>query len=549
MGSLLLRTHARWACWIGAQPATRVIWALACLFSCWVLLDIYRLQVSGGIAQSAYDAMVRARVLVAAPDPRIVVLDIDEPSLKKMSAEFGRWPWPRDTLASVLDYVEKQEPAAIVWDILFADVDRLSPGGDAAFDAAARRSRHSHFPVARLHDSSDDQSQISRAVLPTLWVPGSLVAAPATALSTVALIPPALPAVASAPLGYNNGYVDSDGVLRRYRSFETLRDGSAIQSIAMSVLSALDPPGYAAEVAALDRSGHSNQLIAWRRSPRAYPHYSIADVFEAADSGKAVPGLPSLQGKIVLIGSTAASLHDIHPTPLAADQPGVDSLATAIDNAVNHRHLYELARWQNALIAIALCLALAAWVQYRKFSSLSLFTFALPAGLLFISYLTLNGSPVFVDLHLSAGLAMLFLAVLRYWNQSRRDFWCEPSTLLQHQDLALWPLVRDEPWTEVPLDQLIDFVEQHLPQARLVVPDVQSPLFQRMRWPELARHASILGPQADLLRVQSQCSARIARLCQAHHRITPLAGQHQRECIVQQNLQLWSTLETTPQGE
>jgi CHASE2 domain-containing sensor protein len=521
-----------------------VIWSLAGLFCCWILLDIFQLQVTGGIAQSAYDAMVRARLVVAAPDPRIVILDIDEPSLKRMSAEFGRWPWPRDTLASVLDYVEKQAPAAIVWDVLFSDADRLSPGGDAAFDSAVQRSRHSHFPVVRLHGSSDDQSQISRAVLPSLWVPSRTPSPSQGAAATVALIPPALPAVANAPLGYNNGYVDSDGVLRRYRNFETLRDGSTIQSIAMSVLSTVDPPAYAQEVAALDsNASHSNELIAWRRHAEAYPHYAFADVFEAADTAKANPALPSMRGKIVLIGSTAASLHDIHPTPLAAYHPGVDSLATAIDNAVNHRHLFELARWQNALIAIALCVGLAAWVQRWKISSLTPFTFALPAGLLFISYLTLNGSPVFVDLHLSAALAMLFLAILRFWNQLRRDFWCQP-TALEREDLALWPLVRNAPWTEEALDRLIDFVEKRLPQARIIVPDVQLHLFQELRWPELAQHAAIVAPQAALSRVYDQCEGQIWRLSQTHGKITPLTGLHRRDSIARLSMQIWSTIES-----
>ena len=225
VGERLQRVHAAWARWAGALPARRVIWGLALLFCLWVLLDVLVLQFTSGLAPASFDAMVRARMVVAAPDPRIVVVDIDEPSLKRMAAEFGRWPWPRDTLATVLDYLEQQQPAAIVWDIVFSDADRLSPGGDAAFNAAAARSRHSHFPVARLPASSDGQSQITRAELPGLWVPG----APGHG-ATVAVIPPALPAVAAARLGFNNGYVDADGVLRRYRAFDSLPDGGSIQS-------------------------------------------------------------------------------------------------------------------------------------------------------------------------------------------------------------------------------------------------------------------------------------------------------------------------------
>ncbi|NVO05508.1 MAG: CHASE2 domain-containing protein, partial [Rhodoferax sp.] len=358
----LLRLQTRWEQWVGGLPAAQVVWGLALLFCLWVPLDIFVVQFSTGVSHATFDAMVRARLLVAKPDPRVLVVDIDESSLKRMSGEFGRWPWPRDTLASVLDYLERQQPAAIVWDILFADADRISPGGDAAMDAAAKRSAHSHFPVARLAADTDAASQISSASLPGLWARPAANGQPQSA--TVALIPPVLPAIAAARLGYNNGYVDADGVLRRYRAFETLADGSAIQSIPMSVLAALDPPAYQRQLQQLPAFGDtSGELIAWRSARGRYPHIPFADVFAAADGVAPSQPLPSLAGKVILIGSTAASLHDIHPTPLSAYQPGVDALATVIDNTLNQRQVAELPRWLDALIAIALCLGLAYWVQ------------------------------------------------------------------------------------------------------------------------------------------------------------------------------------------
>src|ERR1035437_3133377 len=141
--------------WVGALPVRRVTWVLVLFFSIWVPLDIFVFKLTGSLSKSSFDAMVRARVIVAAPDPRLVIVDIDEASLSRMAKEFGRWPWPRDTLATVLDYIERQQPAAIVWDVLFSDVDRMSPGGDAAFDEGARRSLHSHFSVVRLPKLND----------------------------------------------------------------------------------------------------------------------------------------------------------------------------------------------------------------------------------------------------------------------------------------------------------------------------------------------------------------------------------------------------------
>ena len=413
---------------IGALPARRVTWGLVVIFSVWVLLDVMVFKVTGGLAKPSFDAMVRARVFAAAPDPRIVIVDIDEASLARMGKEFGRWPWPRDTLATVLDHLEKQAPAAIVWDLVFSDADRLSPGGDAAFNEAARRSTHSHFSVVRLPPANDAASQITRAVMPGLWVAQTTPTADGTTPakpSTVALIPPALPAVAASRLGFNNGYVDSDGVLRRYRHVERLPDGGQIQSIVMSVLNAIDSVAYKSYLAGTsDHFGDQDELMAWRKHADLYPRISFADVFAQAEGDKPLAAVPSFTGKVIIIGASATGLHDIHATPLSSMQAGVDSLATALDNALNQRHLAELPRWLQAALAIALCVGLALWVQFKSVASLAPALFALPVALLGVSYLSLNGLPVFLDLHLAAGLALLFLAVLRAWSTLRRNHWC-----------------------------------------------------------------------------------------------------------------------------
>ena len=559
---------------VGAWPARKVTWGLVLAFSGWVVLDVMVFQVTSGLGNSSFDAMVRARVHAAAPDPRIVIIDIDEASLARMGKEFGRWPWPRDTLATVLDHIEKQQPAAVVWDVLFSDADRMSPGGDAAFNEAARRSAHSHFPVVRLPAANDKSSQLTQAALPGLWVaaktaaagtaanpstslpvtpaiPASSVAAPPGS-ATVALIPPALPAVAAGRLGFNNGYVDTDGVLRRYRYLEPLADGTAIQSIALSVLKTTNSIAYNAHrTRANDAFGSStpqNGLIAWRKHAKAYPHISFADVFAEAEGDKPRAAVPAFAGKVVIIGSSAPSLHDIHPTPLSSMQAGVDSLATALDNGLNQRHLAELPRWLQAALAIALCVALALWVQFKSAASLAPALFALPIALLGISYLSLNGLPVFLDLHLAAGLALVFLAVLRGWSTLRRNHWCSPPPRLgpaSSQGLAIWPWESQQPWLEGPLDRLIDAVERHAPTCRVVACDASVSWPATLRWPELARFAAVVGPQADLLAARAKLEPVLKRLARRAGEPLLLENQPDRENLAKSIFRAWSSLQKT----
>jgi CHASE2 domain-containing sensor protein len=479
---------------IGAWPAARVTWGLALACCLWAVLDLMLLQVSGGLGNSSYDAMVRARFHAAPTDPRLVIIDIDEASLLRMAPEFGRWPWPRDTLATVLDHVEKQQPQAIVWDVLFSDADRLSPGGDSAFDEAARRSAHSHFSVVRLPQEYDPQSKVTQAALPKLW-DADAPARAGTRASTVALIAPVLPAVAAARLGFNNGYPDADGVLRRYRLAQPLADGSRIQSLALSVARALNPGGAPPGVQA-------NALIAWRAHANQYPRVSFADVFAAAE-GQATRALPSFVGKIVVIGATASSLHDIHPTPLSGQQVGVDSLATVIDNAVNQRQLGELPRWLQALLAIALCLAMAAWSQRHGLGSLDPALLLLPGALLGVSYLSLNAewlwpSPVFVDLHLPAGMALLYMALLRGWNGWHRDHWCG-DVPASDEAQGVMALKLRHAATGAVLDALMQTLHRQAPQCRVLGGDAAASWPAQLRWPELHQYVAVAGPMAQLL--------------------------------------------------
>ncbi len=523
----------------GRWPARLVTWSLTGLFSVWVVLDVLAFGMTRGLPQTTYDAMTRARFWAAAPDPRIIIIDIDESSLSRMSHEFGRWPWPRDTLATLLEFIEKQAPTAVVWDIVFSDADRLSPGGDAAFEAAVRRSPNSHFSIIRLPPKNDHLSQINQTLLPPLWAKNDEKSKVSASPSPVAMVAPALEAVARSSLGYNNGYVDKDGVLRRYRYAERLPDGSVIQSLAMSVLKVVDERAFQRRVE--DSSANyqpRGELISWREQPNAYPRVAFADVFALAEGAKPWQDVPSLAGKIIIIGSTAPSLHDIHPTPLSPVQAGVDSLATAIDNAINDRSLHELPGWVKALLAVVLCLALAMWVQFNGVSSLAPALLVLPAGLMATSYLSLNGSPLFLDLQLPATLTLILLGMLRYWNGFRRNHWC--NTPSQTDSLLLWCLKSRSSWSEESIDHLIDALEQHASQCRILVGDCQVYWPAKLRWPELSRYASIIGPQEALENALPALRLAIKPLIESANIPQPIASGADRKTLASLSQHAWA---------
>ena len=60
----------------------------------------------------------------ATPDPAIVLVNIDDDSLKRMEPLVGRWPWPRLVHASLIDYLASGGASAVLYDVLFAEADR-----------------------------------------------------------------------------------------------------------------------------------------------------------------------------------------------------------------------------------------------------------------------------------------------------------------------------------------------------------------------------------------------------------------------------------------
>ena len=84
----------------------------------------------GGLARTAelklYDWRVRATTAsrAASTDPGVVLVTIDDDSLKRMEPLVGRWPWPRLVHATLLDYLAAGGARAVVYDVLFAEADR-----------------------------------------------------------------------------------------------------------------------------------------------------------------------------------------------------------------------------------------------------------------------------------------------------------------------------------------------------------------------------------------------------------------------------------------
>ncbi|MGD9953678.1 MAG: CHASE2 domain-containing protein [Burkholderiales bacterium] len=277
------------------------------------------------------DAFVRQHAARLAPDPDVVLVDIDEASLASMQDEAGRFPWPRAVYADLLDGLMAQKPRAVVFDVMFIEPDKLRPESDRRFVEAAAPHANVYFPMVRL-DEADDARGVPAAELAPLV---GLVRGPgADPGARIALVPPlALPSALwrGGPINFLE---DADGVGRRY--------------LLRSVVGGWEMPSLPARVA-LDLGfpvpDADDLLLAWRGTARSLPSVSFHELYADFGRGRRERPADEFTGKIVVIGAAAPGLGDLRVTPLSATQPGMEILATAIENLKNGRAMRRAPPW------------------------------------------------------------------------------------------------------------------------------------------------------------------------------------------------------------
>jgi hypothetical protein len=150
-------------------------------------------------------------------------------------------------------------------------------------------------------------------------------------------------------------------------------------------------------------------LLNWRGKPFSYNYIGFSGAYTSRITGDAAAAANEFKDKIVIIGSTAPNLYDVRSTPMAEMYPGVELLATAIDNYKHGDSLrFPDGRIWYLLISLAIIWA-TAWAFYREDGRGSIDTlFSLSQLILIaITFASINFTDTYINL---AGPAMLGIA-------------------------------------------------------------------------------------------------------------------------------------------
>ena len=305
-------------------------------------LELFQLHLLEPLENRLLDRFVRSQAASVAPDPDIVLVDIDEKSLANMEKDAGRWPWPRVVHAELIEGLAAQKPRAIVFDIMFTEADRFRPQDDAAFAETVRQHRNTYFPLLRLPASGDARGARIAELAPLLNIARGSGADPE---ARAAVVPPLVLPREHWRTGLITFSEDADGVGRRYLLREVVR-GWQIPSLPARVAFDLGYPVPDAD----------EIVLAWRGRAREFPRVSYSDLYEDFNRSARTRPPNEFAGKIVVIGTAATGLQDLRVTPIDSLHPGAEILGTAIENLKNGRQMRYAERWWPPAIAIALML-------------------------------------------------------------------------------------------------------------------------------------------------------------------------------------------------
>jgi adenylate cyclase len=319
-------------------PLTR-IHVIALVTALLIALNSAWLNLFGTLDNRISDLFVRHIAQKLSPDPDIVIVDIDEASLAAMQETGGSWPWPRAVHAELLQGIARQQPRAIVFDIMFSEPDRYRPESDQFLNEVLSDMGNVYFPMLQLEGRQADGVPLAE-VARFIDIPHADNADPN---ARAILLPPQAIDVDLWRVGLINFTEDTDGIARRYDLYRDI-SGWKLESLPARVMRDL---GYPVPQRADIR-------LHWRGDRFAFKRISYGDLYADQSRRKPQRDPHELTGKIVVIGTTATGLHDIRATPVSSLYPGVAILATAMDNLKNQRYLHAAPAYVVPLAALLL---------------------------------------------------------------------------------------------------------------------------------------------------------------------------------------------------
>ena len=103
------------------------------------------------------------KVFIKGEVKNVTIVDIDEKSL----AIIGQFPWRRDVYSTILDNLNKHNPSAIAFDIVFSEKDKQNPQ-DLLLQLQKENNQFQNINVLNTNKIFIDSLKKSKSILPVI---------------------------------------------------------------------------------------------------------------------------------------------------------------------------------------------------------------------------------------------------------------------------------------------------------------------------------------------------------------------------------------------
>jgi adenylate cyclase len=403
-----------------------------------------------------YDWALRRLADPAAVNHDIVLVEINDASIRDYAEAVGRWPWPRVLQSNLIDFLERAPARVIAYDIQLTERSRGSfKFGDEMWtaeesDDAIVTSVRTAGKVVLLADATSPgmTGTSQQAETPAWRSPFRL--GPSIEERPLILPPFQQLSDAASALGHNFLAVDDDGIVRRVTPF--IRSGDRYMP-SLGVAAALAAEAFKPEEIALEGNsirvrdrriplipmrvantvGARDSRDQWTmlvnyRAPVQTPGGRPYQTFEArhllVSQDQLLAGQKPLvdpavfKNKIVFIGLTGAGLVDVFQTPMGGGlMPGIQLHATVADSLLANKFIsvaaagWRVASTAGAAIVVGLMAALLPFVAAATGAVIATAGWMVAAVLLLRSGIWLNT----VEPLSAIGVALLAGTAYRYF--------------------------------------------------------------------------------------------------------------------------------------
>ena len=293
----------------------------------------------------------------------VTIIDLDEESL----AEIGQWPWPRTTVAKLIQNLMQMGAALVAFDIVFAEPDRMNP--NKIPDTVVGLDEATKAKLRMLPSNDEIMSRVirkSRVVLGQAgyWEKLETKKGPPIKKSVALLkqgknvnpaffLPRFQSLIRNVPVlekhatghGIFSLVPEPDGIVRRVPTL-FVYENELYPSLSVEMLRvAVNRKSILvkANVAGITFLGvHKNLQLPTDSHGRVWPYFSKSDkskYVSAKDvlNGTADPAL--IKGKMTIVGTSAVGLLDIRAVPTEPVIPGVEVHVQLIEAAMHKKWL------------------------------------------------------------------------------------------------------------------------------------------------------------------------------------------------------------------